>query len=92
MTKTEMIAQVAEKAGIEKKVATQAVAAMIETITEAMQNGDKVSLVGFGTFEARDRKERMAKVPTTGETVKVEACKVPAFKASKALKTTLNNK
>lgn len=86
MNKTELVAAVAEKANISKKDADAAVAALVATVTEAMKAGDKVALVGFGTFEARARAARTGVNPKTGATIKIAATKVPAFKAGKALK------
>lgn len=86
MNKTELIAAVAEKAGIQKKVAAEAVNATFDAITEAMKSGDSVQLVGFGTFETRMRAERTGINPQTKKAVKIAACKAPAFKAGKALK------
>ena len=86
MNKTELVAAVAEKANISKKDADAAVAAFVTTVTEAMKAGDKVALVGFGTFETRARAARTGKNPRTGEMIKIAATKVPAFKAGKALK------
>ena len=90
MNKTELIEAVVAKAGLTKKDADAAVKATFEAITEAMAKGDKVSLVGFGNFEVRDRAERTGKNPQTGEEVKIAACKAPAFKAGKALKDAVN--
>ena len=89
MNKTELVSAVAEKAGLSKKNADTAVNAAIDAITEALKAGDKVALVGFGTFEVRARAERMGKNPQTGEAIKIAASKVPAFKAGKALKDAL---
>ena len=89
MNKTELIATVAEKAGISKKDADAAIGATVAAIAEALKAGDKVALVGFGTFEVRERAERMCKNPQTGEAIKIAASKVPAFKAGKALKDAL---
>ena len=86
MTKTELINAVAEKAELSKKDAEKAVSAVLEGITDALISGEKVQLVGFGTFEVRDRAAREGKNPATGETIQIEATKVPAFKADKALK------
>ena len=90
MNKNELIAAVAEKANLTKKDAAAAVDAMIASITEALANNDKVQLVGFGTFEVKERASRTAKNPRTGETVEVPAAKVPSFKAGKALKDTVS--
>ena len=86
MTKTELMNAVAEKTGFSKKDADKAVSAVLEAITDALTSGEKVQLVGFGTFEVRDRAAREGKNPATGETIKIDATKVPAFKAGKALK------
>ncbi len=86
MTKTELINAVAEKAGFSKKDAEKAVNSVLESITDALTGGEKVQLVGFGTFEVRDRAAREGKNPATGEVIQIEATKVPAFKAGKALK------
>lgn len=90
MNKNELISAVAESASLSKKDATAAVNATFDAITKAMADGDKVQLIGFGTFETRSRAAKTAKNPRTGETVKVAACKAPAFKAGKALKDTVN--
>ena len=89
MTKTELINEVANKTGLTKKDAEKAVSAVIESITDAMSMGDKVQLVGFGTFEVHDRAAREGKNPATGETISIPATKVPAFKAGKALKDAI---
>ena len=85
MNKTELINAVAAK-GFSKKDADAAVKAVFDSITEALKNGEKVQLIGFGTFEVRERAEKEARNPRTGETIKVAATKVPAFKAGQALK------
>jgi DNA-binding protein HU-beta len=86
MNKTELITQVAELADLSKKDAEKAVAATIETITSALKAGEKVSLVGFGTFEVRERAARNGINPASKEPMQFPATKVPAFKAGKALK------
>ena len=86
MNRTELIAAVAEKAGLTKKDAEQAVNTALNAITEALKNGDKVTLVGFGTFEVRERPARKGRNPQTGAEITIEASKLPAFKAGKALK------
>jgi DNA-binding protein HU-beta len=86
MNKTELVAAVAGKTGLTKKDVETIVSATTETITEALQNGDKVQLVGFGTFEIRDRAARNGRNPQTGEALAIAASKAPAFKAGKALK------
>ncbi len=86
MNKTELVAAVAEKAALSKKDAEKAVKAVLDTVEESLKKGDKVQLIGFGTFEVRERAAKEARNPRTGETVKVPAAKVPAFKAGAALK------
>lgn len=86
MNKTELINAVAEKTGFSKKDTDKAVAAVIDTIVEAMKNGDKVSLVGFGVFEVKERAARVGHNPRTNEQIEIPASKVPQFKAGKALK------
>ena len=89
MNKTELVAAVAAKAGISKKDADAAVAAVFASITDAMAKGDKVQLIGFGTFEVRERAAKQGRNPRTGETMMFEASKVPAFKAGAALKAAI---
>ena len=84
MNKTEFIAAVAAKEGLEKKTAEKAVNAVIACV--ALAAGDKIQIAGFGTFEVRERAAKTARNPRTGETIDVPACKVPAFKAGKGLK------
>ncbi len=86
MNKNELVASVAEKAEISKKDAEAAVKAVTEAITEALAEGDKVALVGFGTFSVKERAARTGINPRTKETVEIPAAKVPAFKAGAALK------
>lgn len=90
MNKTELVAAIAAKEGIEKKCAEKSVNAVIAAITDALANGDKVQLVGFGTFEIRDRAEKVARNPKTNEPITVPATKVPAFKAGQALKNAVS--
>ena len=90
MNKTELVAAVAAKAELSKNDAEAAVNAVFDSVKDALAEGDKVSLIGFGTFETRVRGERTGKNPRTGETVKIAACKIPAFKAGKALKDIVN--
>lgn len=90
MTKTELINAVAANAGLSKKDADAAVKAVFDAITASLKNGDKVQLVGFGTFDVRERAARTGINPRTKETVKIAACKAPAFKAGKALKDAIN--
>ncbi len=86
MTKVELIASVAAEAGMSKKDAEKAVNAALAAITEELKNGGKVSLVGFGAFEVRERPERQGRNPQTKEPMTIAASKLPAFKAGKALK------
>ena len=86
MTKTDLISAVAAKAEISKKDADKAVSTVISAISDSLVAGEKVQLVGFGTFEVRDRAAREGKNPATGEKIAIAATKVPAFKAGKALK------
>ena len=89
MNKTELIAAVAEKAGISKKDADSAVNAVMDTIVEAVAKQDKVQLVGFGTFEVRERSERKGRDPRTNKEITIPASKVPAFKVGKAFKAAV---
>ncbi len=86
MTKTELIAIIAKEADLPKVKAEKALAAAIDGITKSLKKGDKVQLVGFGTFEVRKRPARTGLNPRTKEAIKIPASKVPAFKAGKALK------
>ena len=86
MNKTELINAVAEKAELSKKDADAAVSAVIEAITEALAQEEKVQLVGFGAFEVKTRAERVGRNPKSGDTIKIPASKTPVFKAGKALK------
>ena len=86
MNKSELINALAEKASFSKKDAEKAVASVLDQITEALKAGDKVQLVGFGTFEVRNRAAKQGHNPRTGEPMTVPASKLPAFKAGKALK------
>ena len=90
MNKSQLIDAVAQKGGLTKKDAEAAVKAFAEVVTAALKDGEKVQLVGFGTFEVKTRGERTGRNPKTGETIKVPASKHPAFSASKALKDQLN--
>lgn len=90
MNKTDLIAAIAAQASLTKKDAEKALSAVINSITNAMAEGDKVQLVGFGTFEVRARDARKGKNPRTGEIIDIPASKVPAFKAGKALKDVVN--
>ena len=90
MNKTEMIAAIADKAGLTKKDAEEVVNAFTDTVTKALKKGDKVQLVGFGTFEVTKRGARTGRNPQTGETMKIAATKAPKFKPGKAFKDALN--
>ena len=90
MNKKELVAAIAENAEISKKDAEKAVKAFVEVITEELKKGEKVQLVGFGTFEVTSRAAREGRNPQTGNTMKIAACKAPKFKAGKALKDAVN--
>ena len=90
MNKTELVAAVAEQADISKKDAEKVLKAFVDVVTEEMKKGEKVQLVGFGTFEVSERAAREGRNPQTGKTMKIEACKDPKFKAGKALKDAVN--
>ena len=86
MNKVELIAQIAEKSGLSKKDAEKALAATVDAITESVSNGDKVQLVGFGSFEVKQREARVGRNPKTKEAIEIPAARVPVFKAGRALK------
>ncbi|MEM6614044.1 MAG: HU family DNA-binding protein [Cyanobacteria bacterium P01_C01_bin.72] len=86
MNKGELVDRISQKATVTKKQADAVLSAAIETIMEAVSDGDKVTLVGFGSFERRDRKEREGRNPKTGEKMSIPATKVPAFSAGKLFK------
>ena len=86
MNKTELIAAVAEKADLSKKDAEAAITATVDAITEALTQGEKVQLVGFGSFEVKTRAARVGRNPRTGEEIPITEAKLPVFKAGKALK------
>ena len=86
MNKTELIAAVAEKSGMTKKDAEKALTAVVDTLTDALVKGDKVTLVGCGAFETKTREARIGRNPKTKETIEIPASKYPVFKAGKALK------
>ncbi len=89
MNKTELIAAVAERAELTKKDAEKAVAAFTDIVAEELKKGEKVQIVGFGTFEVSERAAREGRNPQTGETMKIAASKAPKFKAGKALKDSV---
>ena len=86
MNKVTLVAKIAEKSGLSKKQAEQALGAFIDSVTEALKEGDKVQLMGFGTFEAKERAARTGRNPSTGETIEIPASKTPTFKAGKGLR------
>ena len=89
MNKTELVAAIAEKTDLTKKDAELALTAVVESITEALEKGDKVQLIGFGSFEVKNRAARTGRNPKTKEAIEIPASKVPVFKAGKALKDTI---
>lgn len=90
MNKTELVAKVAEKAEMSKKDAEKAVKALFDSVEEALVNGEKVQMIGFGTFEVKERAARTGRNPQTGKAIKIAASKNPVFKAGKALKDAVN--
>jgi DNA-binding protein HU-beta len=90
MKKTELIAAIAEQAGLSKKDAEKALTATLDTIIKAVAAGDKIQLTGFGTFEQRQRNARTGVDPRTGNSIEIPASKVPAFKAGKGFKDIVN--
>jgi DNA-binding protein HU-beta len=90
VTKADLVNAMAEKAGLSKSDAEEALKAFIETVTGALKSGDKVALVGFGTFSVGDRAARTGQNPQTGQKIEIAAAKVPKFKAGKALKDAVN--
>ncbi|MCR5487945.1 MAG: HU family DNA-binding protein [Lachnospiraceae bacterium] len=92
MNRTELVAAIADKAEISKKDAEKALKAFTDTVAAQLKKGDKIQLVGFGTFEVTKRAARDGRNPQTGETMKIAASKAPKFKAGKALKDAVNKK
>lgn len=92
MNKGELVIALAEKTGASKKAASESLNALLDIITEAIKKGDKVQLVGFGTFEVKQRAARKGHNPQTKEEIKIPATKAPVFKAGKALKELVNKK
>jgi len=90
LNKAELITSIADKSGLTKKVSEKVLNAFMQSVNEALMKGEKVQLVGFGTFEVRQRKERKGRNPRTQEEMIIPASKAPVFKAGKALKDTLN--
>ena len=91
MNKTELVSAIADKAELTKKDSEKALKAFTEVIAEELKKGEKIQLVGFGTFEVSDRAARTGKNPQTGNAIDIPASKAPKFKAGKALKETVNN-
>ncbi|MBO6113940.1 MAG: HU family DNA-binding protein [Lachnospiraceae bacterium] len=90
MNKNELVASIAEKTGLKKTEAEKALKAFTDTVAEQLKKGDKIQLVGFGTFEVAERPAREGRNPRTGATMKIKASKAPKFKAGKALKDSVN--
>jgi DNA-binding protein HU-beta len=90
MNKAELVAAMAENAGLSKKDSEKALAAFVSVVTDELKKGEKVQLVGFGTFEVAERKARTGRNPQTKKAIKIPASKAPKFKAGKALKDTVN--
>ena len=86
MNKVTLVAKIAEKSGLSKKQAELALGAFIDSVTEALKEGDKVQLMGFGTFEVKERAARTGRNPSTGETIEIPARKTPSFKAGTGLR------
>ncbi|HEY8462436.1 MAG TPA: HU family DNA-binding protein [Bacillota bacterium] len=92
MTKTELIDKVAEESGLTKKDSGKIIDAFFDTMTEALSAGDKIQLVGFGSFEIRTREARKGRNPQTGATIEIAAATVPVFKPGKALKEAVDQR
>ena len=90
MNKTELVAAISEKTELTKKDSEKALKALIDVVAEELKKGEKVQLVGFGTFEVSERAARTGKNPQTGAEIKIAACKAPKFKSGKALKDAVN--
>lgn len=90
MNKTELVSAIAEKTELTKKDAEKALKAFTDVVTEELAKGEKIQLVGFGTFEVSQRAAREGRNPQTGKTIKIKASKAPKFKAGKALKDVVN--
>ena len=92
MNKSELVDALSKKTGATKKASEETLNAFVEVVTDALKKGDKVQLIGFGSFEVRKRAARKGRNPQTGEEIKIAASKSPVFKAGKALKDTVNKK
>ena len=90
MNKAELVEAVAESADLTKAAASRALDAALDAMTQALKEGDQVALVGFGTFQVKDRAARTGRNPRTGETIEIAAARVPGFKPGKALKDAVN--
>ncbi len=90
MNRVELVAAMADKAGLSKKDAEKALKAFTDVVAEELKKGEKIQLVGFGTFEVSERAAREGRNPRSGETMTIAACKAPKFKAGKALKDAIN--
>jgi DNA-binding protein HU-beta len=90
VNKSELIEAIAASADIPKAAAARALDAMVETVTDSLKKGDSVSLVGFGTFQVKERAARTGRNPQTGQPIEISAARVPSFKAGKALKDSVN--
>ena len=91
MTKNELVKEMAEKAGVSVANAQKCLDGFTSSVTDALKRKDKLTLVGFGTFETRDRAAREGRNPSNGETIQIKAAKVPSFKAGKSLKDAVNS-
>ena len=91
MTKPELVSAMSEKTGVSKKDAAASIDAFVEIISDVLKHGDKLQLVGFGTFEVSERATRTGRNPQTGEDIKIPAAKIPKFKAGAALKNAVNS-
>lgn len=91
MTKSELVSAMSEKTGASKKDAAASIDAFVEIISDVLKHGDKLQLVGFGTFEVSERAARTGRNPQTGEDIKIPAAKIPKFKAGTALKNAVNS-
>lgn len=91
MTKSELVSAMSEKTGTSKKDAAASIDAFVEIISDVLKHGDKLQLVGFGTFEVSERAARTGRNPQTGEDIKIPAAKIPKFKAGAALKNAVNS-
>ena len=90
MNRSDLVAHIADEAGISKAAADKAVGAFVGGVTDALKKGNKVSLIGFGTFDVSSRAARTGRNPQTGEAIQIKASKAPKFKAGKSLKDALN--